>query len=281
MDDTQNAAPAIADNAALQPAAPAQTTAPADWRTNLPDDIKDNPTLSKFTDMGAFAKSYINLEKMLGVEKVPRPKGEFDPASTEWQMYLDAGGRPKSAAEYKFEEAKLPDGLPYDSALEGKFKDVAHMAGLNNKQATILRDMFAAYQAEAFTASQTQYKQSIEEATAKLQKDLGDTYEPTLRAAATVMDQYAKPELREFLNQSGVGNHPALVEFLGKIGKEILGETSLKTNAQSAAKAPADWAKAANEYRSVHAAALFDNTHVDHKMRSAELAAMMQKAFPE
>jgi hypothetical protein len=279
---TENtAAPVATDNAAPPPAAPAQTTAhPADWRATLPDDIRNEPTLSKFTDMGAFAKSYVNLEKMLGSEKVPKPKGDFDPTSTEWQMYLDAGGRPKTADEYKFEEAKLPDGMNYDANLEGKFKSVAHMAGLNGKQAAMMRDMFVAYQAETFNSARTEYSQSREQATAELQKELGSAYEPYVNAAKVALKEFADPKFVEFLEQSGLGNHPELIRIFGKIGRETLGETKLKTNGPSDFSSPGDYQKQAGEFRSKYQDALFNNMHPDHKLRTDEYTSLMQKAFP-
>jgi hypothetical protein len=282
LENIETAAPApVADNAAPPPAASAQTTATnADWRSQLPDDIKNEATLSKFTDLGAFAKSYVNLERMLGAEKIPRPKGDFDPTSTEWQMYLDAGGRPKTADEYKFEEAKLPEGVEYDSQLEGKFKSVAHMAGLNNKQAAMLRDMFAAYQTEAFTAAQTEYKTQRTEAESSLQKELGSAYEPTVNAAKAALKEYADEKFVGWLEETGMGNHPEIVRVFGKIGKELLGETKLATP-QSSFSTPGDYAKQAAEYRSKYTDALYNNMHPEHKLRTEELWTLTQKAYGE
>lgn len=282
MTDGTTLAPVTTDNAAPPPAQTAQTTATnADWRSQLPEDIRGEATLNKFTDLGAFAKSYVNLERMLGAEKIPRPKGDFDPTATEWQMYLDAGGRPKDASEYKFEEAKLPDGLPYDKGLEDKFKSAAHMAGLNNKQAAMLRDMFAAYQAETFTAAQRDYQVGRQEAEQALQKELGQAYEPTVNAAKAALKEYADDKFVNWLNESGMGNHPEIVRVFGKIGKEMLGDSKLKTGTDGAFNTPGDYKKAAEEYRLKYADALFNNMHPEHKIRSEELWKLTQKAFGE
>jgi hypothetical protein len=276
------AAPPPVDNGAPPPAAPAQTTATnADWRSQLPEDIRSEATLSKFTDIGAFAKSYVNLERMLGAEKIPRPKGDFDPTATEWQMYLDAGGRPKSAAEYKFEEAKLPNGMPYDTNLETKFKDGAHLAGLNNKQASILRDMFVGYSAEVSQAQKTQLENDANLRRDEMMKELGDAYEPLRIASEKAQSAYIPDALAEKIKAAGLHRDPDWIRALGRIGEETLKEDPLKGPLSAEANSPGDYKKAAEEYRAKYTDALYNNMHPEHKLRTDELWRLTQKAFGE
>ena len=37
-----------------------------DWKSALPDDIRDNPNFAKYTSMESFAKGHLNAVSMLG-----------------------------------------------------------------------------------------------------------------------------------------------------------------------------------------------------------------------
>ena len=252
-----------------------------DWRASLPEDMRNSPSLAKFSEIPALAGAYVNLERMLGTEKVPRPKGDFDPQNPDWGMFLDAAGRPKSADEYKFGEAKLPDGMEYDKGLEDKFKPIFHMAGLNQKQADMLREAFIAYQGEGFTKYQTEYKTSIETATAELQKELGSAYEPTVNAAKVALKEYADEKFVKWLDDSGMGNHPEIVRIFGKIGKETLGDTKLRTTDPGAFNAPGDWQKQAMAFQAENAHILYTHGHPLQAQKHAEWTRLMQLAYPD
>ena len=43
----------------------------ANWRTELPDDIREHSSLSSIQDVGNLAKSYINAQSMIGRDKIP------------------------------------------------------------------------------------------------------------------------------------------------------------------------------------------------------------------
>lgn|SRR5574341_200682 len=280
VEDT--APPAVADTGAPPPAA-AQTPAydGPEWLKAFPDDVRSDKSLHKYTSAESAARGLINAQRLIGMDKVPKPRGEFDPANSDWQAFLDAAGRPKSHEDYKFDEAKLPDGLDYDKGLEDKFRGVFHAAGLNGKQAQMLRDAFIAYQGDAFTQGQTEYKQSRDDAQAALQKELGQAYEPTLNAAKAALKEYADEKFVGWLEQSGLGNHPEIVRVFGKIGKEVLGETKLKAFNAQAAMSPMEMREQIEAFRSANSAALYDRGHPDNARLVAELTRMTERAYSE
>ena len=52
-----------------QPSESTATEAPAaeaSWRDSLPEELKTNASLEKFSDVSTLAKSYINAESMIG-----------------------------------------------------------------------------------------------------------------------------------------------------------------------------------------------------------------------
>ena len=282
MENTPVAAPVTADTAAPPPAAP-QTPAWTghDWLKDLPDEVRSDKSLHKYSNVESAARGLINAQRMIGMDKVPRPRGDFDPANPDWQAFLDAAGRPKSPEEYQFEEAKLPDGVEYSKELEGKFRAVSYQMGLNGKQAGALRDMYVAAIAEATQQAQLSFKQSRDEAEGELKRELGEAFEPTVNASKAALKEYADDRFVKWLDDNGLGNHPELVRVFGKIGKELIGDSKLKTPNEATFNTPADYKRQADEFRVKYSDALFNQMHPEHKMRSDELWKLTQKAFGE
>ena len=93
------------------PAAEAQ--APADWRSGLPEDIRNDPSLADIKDVGSMAKSYINGQKLIGKNRIALPgEGATDEEISAFHSQL---GRPEKAEGYQFgERPTLPEGMEYD-----------------------------------------------------------------------------------------------------------------------------------------------------------------------
>lgn len=251
--------------------APSPTPAPADWRATLPEDVKASPTLAKFTTIEGLVKSYVNLEKQFGADKVIIPK-EGDAEG--WAKAYDALGRPKAPAEYDFKPVQLPDGMEYDTALEDKFRPVAHNLGLSQKQAQGMRDWFATNQGEVFSATQQQQQQAREQATNELKRELGNAYEGTQKAAEAALLAYAGKDAVEAMKKNGMIDDPFMIRVFGKIGRETLGEDKLKASGVIAEDDPSALKTKIADFRSQHSAALYDNMHPEHNRRVEELTAL-------
>lgn len=253
------------------PITPPVAPPPADWRTTLPDDIKASPTLAKFTTIEGLAKSYVNLEKQFGADKIVIPKeGDADG----WAKAFEALGRPKAAAEYDFKPVQLPEGMEYDTALEDKFRPVAHNLGLSQKQAQGMRDWFAANQAELFTTATTEQKAAREQATNELKRELGSAYEGTQKAAEAALLHYCGKDVVDAMKKSGLIDDPFMVRAWGKVGRETLGEEKLKAVGASTEDDPAQLKTKISDFRTAHNAALYDKTHPEHERRVAELTEL-------
>lgn len=280
MNDDVSVPATNADNTAPQPAAPAQTTAPADWRASLPDDLKANPSLGKFSDPAALAGSYVNLERMLGFEKVPRPKGDFDPGNPDWKMYLKASGHPETADEYKFNEVKLPDGMTYDKGMEAWFKPVAHAAGLNGKQAQMMHDAYVAMMGQAYSSQQTEINNDTEARREALKQELGSAYEGWSKAASVAQDEFFTPALLDKIKAAGLDRDPEWTRVLGKIGRDMIGDDKLKTGEQQMMQTPDEQMAAIREYQNKYGYAIYDVSHPEHAAKSQELNRMFDRLHP-
>ena len=123
--------------------------------------------------------------------------------------------------KYEFQAA---EGVELDTEALKDFEPVARDLNLTNEQAQKLVDAYPKIlagvqqrQAEAWQAQTEQWAADV-----KADKDIGgDKLTSNLSAAQRALDQFGTPELKEYLNTTGLGNHPDLVKTFVKIGKAM------------------------------------------------------------
>ncbi|WP_370609516.1 peptidase [Citrobacter portucalensis] len=123
--------------------------------------------------------------------------------------------------KYEFQAA---EGVELDTEALKDFEPVARDLNLTNEQAQKLVDAYPKIlagvqqrQAEAWQAQTEQWAADV-----KADKEIGgDKLTANLSAAQRALDQFGTPELKEYLNTTGLGNHPDLVKTFVKIGKAM------------------------------------------------------------
>lgn len=254
---------------------PAAADGPPEW---LPAKYWDGEKKApRIEDLG---KGYQNLEKLLGSEKVPVPTSDEDEEG--WNRWYKATGRPDKADDYELERAsEYPSDLPYDEEMEKGFRNWAHANGLSKKQAGALYGGYVKTQIERYAAHTTAQKQKLAEVQHALQREHGGQYEGFIGSAKTALQQYADPDFKAMLDETGLGNDPRMIRVFGKIGKELgAGGDRLKGAAPQAAST-ADLSAAISDFRTKNSKALFDKDHPDHGRRVSELQALYQQKFAE
>lgn len=130
--------------------------------------------------------------------------------------------KPEGAPEkYEF---KATEGVELDTEALKDFEPVARELNLTNEQAQKLVDAYpkilAGVQQRQADAWQKQTEQWA--ADVKADKDIGgDKLTSNLSAAQRALEQFGSDDLKEYLNGTGLGNHPALVKFCVKVGKAM------------------------------------------------------------
>lgn len=121
-------------------------------------------------------------------------------------------------------EFKAAEGVDLDTDALKDFEPVARELNLTNEQAQKLVDAYPKIlagvqqrQADAWQATTEQWAADV-----KADKEFGgDKLTGNLSAAQRALDQFGTPELKEYLNTTGLGNHPDLVKTFIKIGKAM------------------------------------------------------------
>ena len=200
------------------PAADAQ--APADWRSGLPEDIRNDPSLADIKDVGSMAKSYINGQKLIGKNRIALPgEGATDEEMSAFHSQL---GRPEKAEGYQFgERPTLPEGMEYDEGFETQFKDLSYKAGLTPSQAKAIYDGYHEYIGKKAELSGESDGQKAAEWVTGLKKEFGKAYDERIDLAKRAVDSYGDDGLKQWLQSTGNGNNPMFVKLFAKIGEGL------------------------------------------------------------
>lgn len=129
----------------------------------------------------------------------------------------DAGKQ--GEGEFNF-DLKLPNGVELDEASASEFKSIVNDKALTpNQRAQKIVDLAVKREqgrVDAHLARVNEWAESV-----RTDKELGgEKLEETLSVAKKAVD-LGPPELKEFLNASGLGNHPSVVRWAYNVGKAL------------------------------------------------------------
>lgn len=126
----------------------------------------------------------------------------------------------------------LPEGATVDAAMLEASTALFKEAKLDQATAQKFVDFHAGMvkaQAEAFEATKETWRKETE-----ADPEIGGAkLKETMFMASKVMNQYGSDELKAVLDSSGLGNHPTMVKFFAKLGREISEDGAI--NSQSSA----------------------------------------------
>lgn len=120
----------------------------------------------------------------------------------------------------------MPDGVELDQELLDELGPEFKELGLTNAQAQKLADKFIAKQQARAKAQGEDWAKTISDWADKAKADEeigGAKWDDTVKAASGVVNRFGTPELKEYLNASGGGNHPEMIRFMAKVGA-LIGE---------------------------------------------------------
>ncbi|MDT7481756.1 peptidase [Citrobacter portucalensis] len=150
---------------------------------------------------------------------------------TEEELAADKAKAEKAEKDQKQEgapekyEFKPAEGQELDAAALEQFEPIARELNLTNEQAQKMVDLYGTkimpmvkqQQVEAWQKTTEQWAADV-----KADKEIGgDKLTANLSAAQRALEQFGDPELKEYLDTTGLGNHPALVKAFIKVGKAM------------------------------------------------------------
>lgn len=144
-------------------------------------------------------------------------------------------------------EFTMPEGVEADSEMLAEFEPIAKELGLSQEKAQKLVDIQIKSLQKSIQRMQADHEIQQEEAfkemttqwatAAKADSEYGGAkFNENLSVAQKALKQFASEGLIEYLNSSGLGNHPEVIRTFVKVGKAI-SEDSFVVGGQGGARA--------------------------------------------
>lgn len=131
-------------------------------------------------------------------------------------------GEGSQTAPETYADFDLPEGIELDEALLAEASPLFKELNLTQEQAQKLVD-FQVKQVEAGRQSQVDaFNQLMQDWVDQSRNDKefgGDKFEESVKIAMSAVNKFGTPELKQLLNEHGVGNHPEVIRFMVKVGK--------------------------------------------------------------
>ncbi len=151
----------------------------------------------------------------------------------------------KDTGPETYADFTLPEGVELNSELLTTASAMFKADGLSQEQAQKYVDFFAGnIQAGAQAQTET-YNQLMDDWRTQAQSDKdfgGDDFAENIGIAQNAIDKFGTPELKEFLEAHGAGNHPEMIRFMVKVGR-LTKEDNPGNNGQAHSKGKQDHAE--------------------------------------
>lgn len=175
-----------------------------------------------------------------GKETVPDGSEKPPVQKTEDELAAEKAAAEKAEKEKKPEgapekyEFSAPEGSELDQEVVKQFEPIARELNLNQEQAQKLVDLYGSkvmpqlmqQQAEVWQKQVADWGDAV-----KTDKEIGgDKFDANLTKAKQALDKFGSPELRQFLETSGMGNNPELIRAFYKVGAAMSEDTLATSN---------------------------------------------------
>jgi len=208
-----------------------QPTVAKSWKEAISEEFRNDPNISKFTEIDALAKSYINATRMIGQDKVAVPNENS--TDDQWNEVYTKLGRPESADKYKLDINS--EVAPIDEGAIKQFAENAHQLGLNNKQAQGILEFYK----NALEGTAQQSKINTETAQAQseqqLRQEWGKNFDENVKKAGSVAKANLGVDVLDMQLKDGtrLGDHPEVIKGFAKIADMMSEDKIVSTESEN------------------------------------------------
>lgn len=217
---------------------------PGEWLAQLPDDLKENETLTTFDTLGDLAKSHV--ETVGRVSELDGKATEYEGKITDLETrfantiprlteestdeekaaYYKALGVPEDPTEYEFPKT---DGIEHDENMLTWARQTFKDANLNTEQAAKVSQAWDAFMGKMDEANEKAVVDGIKGAETTLKEKWKADYDKNIAFTEKGYQAFEKiaPGFKELIDNTEVsagiklGNHPIMSEVFHAIGKAV------------------------------------------------------------
>ena len=218
----------------------AQTTTPAvtpaaqptsSWKDSISEEYRADPSIEKFTEIDALAKSYINATKMIGQDKIIMPTKNSTQEA--WDEAYAKLGRPESPDKYALDVKS--DVVPFDETAIKSFAEQSHKLGLNNKQAQGILEFYKNNMEGSAQQAKIDTETAQSQAEQQLRQEWGRDFEGKVKQAGALAKANINPEVLDMTLSNGtrLGDHPEIIKGFAKIANMMSEDKIVATESEN------------------------------------------------
>lgn len=258
---------------------------PPDFRSMIPAEYKDHPTLSPYKDLGSLIKSHIEGQSLLGKQRLVRPDENSTPE--QWNAFYNQIGRPEAPDKYGL---KKPDDFPAGLNLPEPYLkflgETFHKNGLTTKQAQNLFQELNGFAVKNFSEDQTSQTTARQNMQAELEQEFGSAAAAKKDAAKRAETAFLDDKSKQFLEESGLKDHPQITRLFARIGEKLVeqgtdggggGGGGFNNLGPAQAKVEIDAKMGDKDFMESYT----NQFHPNHKNAVATMTALYAKMFPK
>jgi len=197
------------------------------WMASLPDAHKENERFSQFKEP---TEAWDKFDSFLKAEGTTIARPGENATEEERTAFNDALykelGRPETADLYDIKKPDgLPESLPFDEEALKFFKGEFHKLGLSKSQAEGIYKTYMDSLVAGVTKEGEAREAAKTEALNALKAEHGDNYPAAITLMDRAVEKFGGPEFKKYMDDSGLGNNPALIKTFINIGKAMSEDT--------------------------------------------------------
>lgn len=245
----------------------------------VPEDIRGEKFFQETPNLKTMFKRALDAHRMVGANTIKIPgKNATD---EEKSAYLKALGVPETPDKYQVPTEGMPEGVQLPEERIKGFFEVAHAHNVPAQAAAAIVRWYA----ESTAADQQAMSQSTEDFKAKSIQQLkddpnfgGEAFDQNVRLAQNALGEFFGDEFKQYLEDTGLGNHPDMVRGMARVGRalasdEILGGGQNVNFTMTPAQAKDQWAALQRD------AAFMEQLMNDHVPGHEEAVAKKRELF--
>lgn len=264
---------------------PTPTPAPdaSDWRSTLPEELRNDPSLAPINDLQGLAKSFINAQKMVGRDKITIPDKHATP--DDWKNIYHKLGLPQKFEDFQVE---APKDVPFQDGFITDFKKRAYEAGVLPKQA---EEMLSWY-ADVNNQHQEQFQQKRQAEVAQqmeaLKQEYGAHFNEKMSRFKHLMreagDSVGSEQLYSWLNNQEVegtalGSHPLFIKLIDFFSSKMAEDDFV--NVEGSAQSKKSVQTEIDEVLKNPKHPYYDQGHPNHKDAVADLKRKYEMLYQD
>ena len=232
---TQEAVPVEqATTETTQPTTPVATPTAqptSSWKDSISEEYRADPSIEKFTEIDALAKSYINATKMIGQDKIVIPTKNSTQEA--WDEAYAKLGRPESADKYALDVKS--DVVPFDETAIKSFAEQSHKLGLNNKQAQGILEFYKNNMEGSAQQAKIDTETAQSQAEQQLRQEWGRDFDGKVKQAGALAKANINPEVLDMTLSNGtrLGDHPEIIKGFAKIAGMMSEDKIVSTESEN------------------------------------------------